>query len=196
MTWSIQRCGKSNPTRILRVNDKLSYTLDELAAKLDESDFKSKMLGESDFKSKMLGKVINLERLTDIDPIEFEHLIDNPTRAMKFAVQQVIDSMRTQKQILDSLKKFFDIERDGAKGRKGAITRRRKMQIRDDHVREKLAELRRKNPTLTPDQLAENLLLKPSPVPLLCYDRLVRFIRAERKSGATTQTNPPRLVHG
>ena len=40
-----------------------------------------------------------------------------------------------QTQMSDSVKKFLDIERDGAKGRKGAITRRKKMQIWQDHVR-------------------------------------------------------------
>jgi len=89
-----------------------------------------------------------------------------------------------QTQMSDSVKKFLDIERDGAKGRKGAITRRKKMQIWQDHVREKLVELRRKNPALTPDELAENIRSKPSPAPPLCHDRLVRFIRAELKSGA------------
>jgi len=96
----------------------------------------------------------------------------------------------------DSVKKFIDIERDGAKGRKSRITRRKKRQDWQDYVRNKLPELRRKNPTLTPNDLAENIRSKSTRVRLPCHERLVGFIRAELKSGATKKTNPPRLVDG
>jgi hypothetical protein len=116
------------------MNDKICYTLDELAAKLHDNVFKSKIFGKS---------------------TKFEHVTDSDRAAIEWGMQQLkrgvnrIDSddpeilrvaalhmlvgafiLGAQTQMSDSVKKLIDIERDGARGRKGAITRRRKMQIR------------------------------------------------------------------
>ena len=180
-------------------NVNLSYTLHEQAAKLDESDFES-----------IFGKSITFERVTDSDRAAIELGMqqlkrgvngidsDDPKILRAAALRMVIGAFILGAHTLmsDSVKKFLDVARDGAKGKKSAITRRKKMQEWQDYVRNKLPELRRKNPTLTPNDLAENIRSKSTRVRLPCHERLVGFIRAELKSGATKKTNPPRLVHG
>jgi hypothetical protein len=75
------------------------------------------------------------------------------------------------------------IGEESAKGRLGAVVRHKKMQLWQEHVRGRMLEILRKNPTLRADDLAERIRAKGSPVPLPGYRTLVEFIRHELKAG-------------
>jgi hypothetical protein len=98
--------------------------------------------------------------------------------------------------VSDSAIIFRNIERDGAKGRLGAVVRRKRMQLWQEHVRGQMAEILRKNPTLKADDLAERVRSKGSPVALPSYRRLVEFIRGELKAGIAGNRKSLKLVYG
>jgi hypothetical protein len=119
-------------------------------------------------------------------------LLRDAARRMMFGAYAI----GSRANVSDSAIIFRNIQRDGAKGRLGAVVRRKKMQLWQEHVRGRLLEILQKNRTLNADDLAERVRARGSPVPLPCHRTLVEFIRHELKARVAGSRKSLKLVYG